>query len=163
MPTPTYTALSTITLTGSDSEILFGSIPGTYRDLVVVIQGASATATNWRVRFNGDAGTNYHVQIMAGTGSGTAANSYPNEVFGGFVWQGYSGVTSLSQATLNVMDYSATDKQKTFLAQTDTPSAATEYFVNRWANTAAITSMSFFPQNTTWNTGTTISLYGVAA
>lgn len=161
--TPTHVLLNQVTLAASASEIAFSNIPQNYSDLVVVIDGSSSSATNWRIRFNGDSGTNYSVIILAGTGSGTAGATYINEVFNSYVWQNYSATTSRMMARLQIMDYSALDKHKTMLARGDSGSGAIELFANRWGNTAAITSFNLFPQNTTWVTGTTFYIYGIVA
>jgi hypothetical protein len=63
------------------------------------------------------------------------------------------------------MDYSATDKHKTVLSRNNVAGGGVDAFANRWANTAAITSVEvrvstggqFFA------TPTTLSLYGVIA
>jgi hypothetical protein len=163
MPTMTYTPLATVTLGTTASSVTFSSIPATYRDLILVIAGTSTAATNWRVRFNSDSGSNYSFVAMYGTGSAATSNAFSGENKGTIVLGSYGGVTSLTQSILQIMDYSATDKHKTFLARTDSSTAATEALANRWANTAAITTVNVFPESTTWTVGSTFSLYGVIA
>jgi hypothetical protein len=71
--------------------------------------------------------------------------------------------TSQSVAIANIMDYSATDKHKTILTRGNGTSDAVIAFANRWANTAAVTSVAASTLTGTFNSGTTISLYGVIA
>jgi hypothetical protein len=161
MPTPTYIALATTTLALPDAEVVFSSIPGTYRDLILLIDGASITTDTVGVRFNGDTGNNYNSVMMQGDGSSATSSSWTS------VSQAYFGVMSDSRtnAILQFMDYSATDKHKTFLARQNTAAARTRAHASRWANTAAITSITLghFNPVTTFSAGTTFSLYGVAA
>jgi hypothetical protein len=161
--TPTYVLLNQVTLAATASEVAFSNLPQNYSDLVVVIDGSSSSITNWRIRFNGDSGANYSFIALSGTGSGTAGNTYINEVFATYVWQNYSATTSRMMARLQIMDYSALDKHKTMLARSDSGVGSTELFANRWGNTAAVTSFNLFPQNTTWVSGTSFYLYGIVA
>jgi len=162
--TNTYIALSTITLATATSSVTFGSIPQTYRDLVLVIFARSAsTDSNLRLRFNGDSGSNYTYVRMFGNGSSAFSDS-----------TGSSGlqVARLTQNNAaeygtgmnHIMDYSATDKHKTVLSRTGVASAFTFANAGRWANTAAITSLTFTGYDSGFDigSGTTFSLYGIA-
>jgi hypothetical protein len=159
MPTPTYTSLATITLGSSASSVTFSSIPATYRDLVLVVNGTLTDNTNIRVRFNGDTGSNYSFVYAGGTSSGpeSAALTFAFALVGDF---GTSQSTVIGQ----IMDYSATDKHKTVLGRGNRFSTeAVQMTANRWANTSAITSIVVFPGLGSMNTGTTLSLYGIAS
>jgi hypothetical protein len=60
MPTPTYTPLATVTLGSSASSVTFSSIPGTYRDLILIFDGTgSGTTGNLRMTFNGSTLSNF--------------------------------------------------------------------------------------------------------
>ena len=60
MPLPsTMTPIATNTLTAVASSVTFSSIPSTYTDLVLVLQGSFDSADDVRFRFNGDTGSNY--------------------------------------------------------------------------------------------------------
>ncbi len=54
MPTPTYIALATITLNADASQVVFSSIPNTYRDLVIQGFGPTANNPNAKIYFNND-------------------------------------------------------------------------------------------------------------
>ena len=168
MPTPTYTALANITLGSAASSISFTSIPTTgFRDLVLVMNGQLASNNFIGLRLNSDSGTNYTIVMMrnnttTGTESGveTAATSvYAN-------WsQGRSG--DRMQTIYQVMDYSATDKHKTVLSRNNytdiTPVQRVEALASRWANTAAVTSLTLITGTNALATGFTASLYGIAS
>jgi hypothetical protein len=163
MPTNTYTALANVTLTGSDSEVVFASIPSGYRDLILVVAGTINNTTNPRVRLNADTGNNYSNVWMGGSGSSatSGSNSSVNYLYAGVMF------TDQSNNIMQIMDYSATDKHKTMLtrgnAATSTSGQATSAWAGRWANNAAVTSVTFLIDTYSMNSGTTLSLYGVIA
>jgi hypothetical protein len=66
--------------------------------------------------------------------------------------------------TVQVMDYSATDKHKTLLARASYAGNQAQAAAARWASTSAITSITLFMDaGRSFATGTTFSLYGVIA
>jgi hypothetical protein len=155
MPTPTYIPLSTITLGSAASSITFGSIPQGYRDLVVIIQGTLGSTAGFGLRFNGDTGSNYSYVGMDGYGSSTNSYSGTDTSMPAGVFLSTGGV-SISQ----IMDYSATDKQKTTLHRRSAGGWGASAIAGRWANTNAITSVT--AMGVTFTTGSTFSLYGIA-
>ena len=159
MATPTYIALATETLSGSDASITFGSIPSSYRDLVLVAQvpGHSGVAQVY-LRYNGDNTSSYTNVYMRGTGS--AAQTGSDSVTLNYLFN-YAPVDAV--AITQIMDYSATDKHKTILTRTNMPSTATVAYAARWPSTAAITSIEVFTNAGTLDAGSTLSLYGIEA
>jgi hypothetical protein len=161
VPQPTYTPLATVTLGSSTSSVTFSSIPATYRDLILIITAQrTGSPVNMGLRFNGDTGSNYSQVYMTSTGSTTysgtvSATNAQIDVYP------YAPSTGFNNYILQIMDYSATDKHKTFLRRTNEAGNATEAAAHRWANTAAITSINLAMSS--MNTGSTFSLYGVIA
>jgi hypothetical protein len=155
MPTPTYTALATVTLGSSASSVTFSSIPATYRDLIVVVEGLSAGGDSALMTLNGDTGSNYTYVRMFGTGSGSGASSSgtSREIFNIYSSRG----TNIIQ----IMDYSATNKHKTSISRSNTANTIVMAFASRWANTAAVNSVALSLGGTTFAATTTLSLYGV--
>ena len=159
MPTATYTPLATVTLGSAAASVTFSSIPATYRDLILVIGGGSASGQNIYIRNNGDTGSNYSYVWMVGTGSTTISQSGTRDA----ATVG-SMFNSQGNAIIQLMDYSATDKHKTYLGRSGNAANETFAGASRWANTAAITSMVvFLAGSANWNSATTFSLYGVIA
>lgn len=161
-----YTAIASQTLTSSAASVTFSSIPtdGTYRDLVLVIN-ATVSGTNTTPTFtvNGNA-TGYNQVWAAGNGSTTGSSSTSADAK--FYLSYYNNDTTRQQHTIHFMDYSVTDKHKSVLIRSDQASTGTTMSAGRWANTAAITSITLLPQSSgslTWSTGSTFSLYGIAA
>ena len=75
-----------------------------------------------------------------------------------------TGDTTADTFTIaQVMDYSATDKHKTFLVRSNIPANNVAAHAVRWANTAAITTVAVEAISTTWAVGTTFALYGIAS
>lgn len=158
MPTPTYTALATLTASGGETSVTFSSIPATYRDLVLVWNGTAGTSQTVRVRFNSDSGSNYSYVYANGDGSsatslsGTSTSILQNYLF-----------SNPTVCILQIMDYSATDKHKTVISRWNTAQNGLQMNAERWANTAAITTVECSLAASSINSGTTFSLYGIEA
>jgi hypothetical protein len=160
MPTPTYDLIASTTLTASTSSITFGSLPSTYRDLIVVIDaGITSGAEAMSMRFNGDSGSNYHYILTNGNGSTTGGFVVSPTIFArlGSIYTGSNNFVA------SIMDYSATDKHKTVLARGNSAANAVFMTASRWANTAEITSLILSPDTgvATFTSGSTFSIYGV--
>jgi hypothetical protein len=165
MPTPTYTPLANITLGSNTTSVTFSSITSGFRDYIIVFDGAmSAGNTNLGIRFNGDTASNYSNELMygAGSGGGTAAAGTTN-----FFTLGYVTTTDRITGTAHILDATTTDKHKSGLNRYGQPSGTGNPLVaavaNRWANTAAITSITVLALTNAMATGSTIALYGIAA
>lgn len=158
MPTPTYTAIATITLASTDSEIVFSSIPATYRDLVLVVKPIVSTTAFGQIRFNGVSTSSYSWVYAYGDSGGAGSVASSNTFIDA------NAMNTNFQGIYQIMDYSATDKHKTVLHRTGDLTA--NYVVmqaSRFASTAAITSINFFVTSNTFNARTTLSLYGIEA
>jgi len=157
MATPTYTPIASITLGSSASSVTFSSIPQDYRDLVLVIQGgtSSASTVSLEILPNGSSSDGSLVN-MIGNGS-SATSSTSSKIFADFD-------ASDSLAITQVMDYSATDKHKTFLIRSNcVNNPRVVATAGRWAQTTAITSLEISDTGgQTLDSGTTLSLYGIA-
>ena len=156
MPTPTYTPLATVTLGTTAASVTFSSIPATYRDLILVHNGALTNTDNIVWRANGDTGSNYSIVQALGVSSGAVSNQTASRT------SGLAG-SSYTQQSANItqwLDYSATDKHKTSLGRANSPTSEVGMSASRWANTAAITSLTLLGA---FASGNTFALYGVIA
>lgn len=154
-------ALATTTLASASATVTFSSISGAYRDLRLVITGSTSNNSDIQMRFNGDSGANYSFVYMGGNGSSAASGSntgQPGVVLDAYFWRS----TDQSMIVADIMDYTATDKHKTVLSRNNVTAGGTDAFANRWANTAAITSITLV-STWNWNVGSTFSLFGVSA
>jgi len=155
------TPLATTTLASSSATVTFSSISGSYRDLRLVITGSTSNNSDIQMRFNSDSGANYSFVYMGGNGSSAASGSntgQPGVVLDAYFWRS----TDQSMIVADIMDYTATDKHKTVLSRNNVTAGGTDAFANRWANTAAITSITLV-STWNWNVGSTFSLFGVSA
>jgi hypothetical protein len=168
MGRPTYIPLATITLTGSDASITFSSLPTTFRDIVITINGTPADTAYpvHALRFNGDSGNNYLYIGVTGNGSSASsgANTSLNYASLGQAF-GIGPSTSSNFATIaSIMDYRASDKHKIVLARNDVPGTGVEAQAVRWANNDPITSINLITSSGAgFATGTVISIYGIAS
>lgn len=158
MPKKTYTHINSVTLAASSSSISFTSIPQNFRDLVLVssVTGSSPGAFLF-LRPNGDSGNASIVQFYTGTGgagSNTRASLDCGAIYG----------SNICQTTLNIFDYSMTDKHKSFLRNSGTPgNSEAGLGMFRWASTAALTSILLVAQEGVVSSGSTFTLYGIEA
>jgi len=162
MPTPTYDLISTTTVVSTVANVLFSEIPATYRDLILVIDvlGATSGDHNVNLTLNGDTTQgNYSAVMMNGTGSSAVGGtmSQPRDIT---FWNFLSTGTRMF-AICQFLDYRATDKHKTYLTRGNNAATGIAAFAHRWANTAAINSISVASPSNLAAT-TTVSLYGIA-
>lgn len=168
MPTETYELISQTTLAASATDITFGSIPQTYRDLVLIANWQnSGTASATRLRVNGDSGSNYNGVWVAGngsvvSGSGSSESNQTSARVGGALVGPANTFSNV--LVFNFLDYSATDKHKTILSRYGSASTEVQATASRWASTSAITSIFLFDVSSqTFAAGSTFALYGIAS
>jgi hypothetical protein len=61
------------------------------------------------------------------------------------------------------MDYSSTAKFTSIISRAKQSANGSEAFANRWANTAAVTSVEIFTSTGNWASGSSFALYGIEA
>ena len=156
MPTPTYVPLGTITLASTDSEIVFSSIPATYRDLILIAncKPVSGGNANLVMKFNG-ATTGFSRVIAYGDSGGAVSVTSATELIAQF-----NDSTNFEVGVNQIMDYAQTDKHKTVLTKTNEANSLVSMQAQRWASTDAIHTISL-AYSVNIDTGSTFSLYGV--
>jgi hypothetical protein len=160
----TYEAIATQTL-GSNTTVTFTSIPQTYTDLVLVVNGLSTVDQGAEYQVgNGsvDTGSNYsRTRIM---GDGSSASSFRASNQDRFLCDGFS--TSSSYASMQIvhfMNYSNTTTNKTVLFRGSSTQAYILAQVGLWRSTSAINTIKVAGYNGNLTSGTTVSLYGIKA
>jgi len=155
----TYEPIATTTLSSNQSSVTFSSIPGTYTDLVLILVGQNTPSQdNFRLTMNNDTGSNYSYTYLSGNGtsasSGRGSNATPM----------YIGNLPSSQWATNIahiMNYANTTTFKTVLSRQSGTSA--EAWINMWRSTAAITTIKVDTGAGNYVSGSTFTLYGIAA
>lgn len=159
MPTPTYTLIASTTLTSSATEVTFSGIAAG-GDLVLVSSIKTSSATNPRIQFNGDTGSNYSLVNMAGDGGAPSSSTSTTLIALNFF--ATSSTTQANLSTTQISDYSATDKHKSVLIRNGSADRQAEAIAARWANTAAITSIRVHVILGNMGIGSTFHLYKIA-
>jgi hypothetical protein len=160
----TYEPIATTTLGSAQSSVTFSSIPGTYTDLVVVIDSAmtAGSTSNLGMQFNSDTGSNTNYSSTRLLGDGSAASSGRNTSTS----YGMIGDVDTNKfVSINhIMNYANTTTYKTFLSRTGNAGAYLGAYVSLWRSTAAITTVVLKqPGGSTFVSGSTFTLYGVLA
>lgn len=153
--------LQNITLGSAQATVTFASIPATYRDLRIVVSCQAMSGNGvMATQFNADTGSNYsYVGMYTESGSNGSESGSTT-----YIKTSVSNVTSNEMFTIDVMDYSATNKHKTALLRPGNPATNLAAYAGRWANTAAVTSVKLYHTGTNqFGTGSTFALYGVVS
>lgn len=158
--TATYDLIASNVLTSSASSVTFSSIPATYRDLIVVFNGTTTFdgTGSLYLNFNGDSGDNYKFVFMQGNGSSADSDAGSNNN----LIAGNVNNTTRTLTIVQIMDYS-TDKHKTNLIRNNNSALNTRAGAVRWANTAAINQIVFSTNATSFASGSSFYLYGIAS
>jgi hypothetical protein len=162
-----YTLINTGGTTLTGGSVTIGSIPGTYKDLYLVVSNyLPASAALLQMRYNGSstANTYYHIQgtVFGSVLANTAFNQAQCRL--GAMEQNTTTSYSLFQHT--IFDYANTNIWKhswgTFTTNGVANSAQFNWapMANIWNNTGAITSIDLFPDTGNFTSGTAY-LYGV--
>lgn len=166
----TYTPIATQTLSSATASVTFSSIPATYTDLVIITQAgvtASGNAGYMRVGNSSvDTGTNYSTIYFIGNGTSSQSGRYISSSIGvSFLQPGYGNPALLYTAGIsNIMNYANTTTYKTVTIRSGAASTSAEAAVGLWRSTAAINIITLYPEgSTTWLSGSTFTLYGIAA
>ena len=159
----TYNCIATTTLSSAASSVTFSSIPGTYTDLVLIVNQTATTTNNHGIQFNSDTNFNYSTTLVYG--NGTSAISERKATSGGgatpYIFTNNGGVTAISTSIIQIMNYSNTTTYKTLLSRWSQGNLAAAAFVGLWQNTSAITSVTYLAGAGNINSGSTFTLYGI--
>lgn len=152
-----------VTLASAQTSVSFTNIPQIYGDLRLVCKLGVSSANGGGFMFNDDTTNgNYSWVQMLGNGSSTLSNTGALANSRMAISPNYNLPTSLSlNFTMDVMDYSATDKHKTMVWRADDSAQNTLTIAGRWASTNPITKIDLSSNVTTWLAGSTFYLYGV--
>lgn len=156
----TYDKIATTTLSSNQATVSFSSISNSYTDLVAILSVKGTSNMDVWIQFNGDTGTNYSFTTLRGNGTTVTSDRYSNQNYGYADLDGYANTTNFSTRIINIMNYSNTTTNKTFLARSATAGNGLDAIVNLWRSTSAINSITF-SASASYTTGSTFTLYGI--
>lgn len=159
MPTPTYDLISTTTLDSATFSVGFFDLPYTYRDLVLIIKGGVTSRTGQYITLNGDiTASNYLTNYVVGSGSSASTTfSAGNRALSEIIENDTN-----NSMIINIIDYRASKHKPILIRSNNATANGVEMRAMRWASTSAIISLSVEAVGTTWLSGTSFSLYGIA-
>ena len=149
-----YIPIASQTLSSSASSVTFSSIPGTFRDLVLVFNAKATTSTFLKYRLSSDTGSNYSIVTMygpVGTFAATETSFYIGDI----------NTTNETAGTSAIFDYAQTDKHKPQLTRWGFGTASVWAEAGRWGLTSPVISMNIFVESGSIAAGSTFSLYGI--
>jgi len=153
----TYTQIASTTVGTATNTVTFSSIPATYTDLVIIMNGTATAAADVYLNYNTDTtSSNYSNTYLSGNGSTAGSGRDPIPAVGLFY-------TTDTNIIANVMNYSNATTYKTCISRGNTAASLVITRVMMWRNTAAINQVVVKHSTGNFNTGATFSLYGITA
>ena len=153
----TYTQIASTTLGSAASSVTFSSIPSTYTDLVIVMNGTATAAADVYLNYNTDTtSSNYSNTYLSGNGSTAGSGRDPIPAIGLFY-------TTDTNIIANIMNYSNATTYKTCISRGNTAASLVITRVMMWRNTAAINQVVVKHSTGNFNSGATFNLYGITA
>lgn len=164
--------IGSATLASDQAAITFSTIPATYSHLLLVasLRGANASTTiGLNITFNGDTGSNYDSQYLAGaTASATSGEAFAQAAIGASM-PSASGTASVFSAHMMLIPcYATTDRNKAMFSlgarkhSTSTGGLQFRADSGHWRSTSAITTVALTPATGNMLAASRASLYGLA-
>jgi hypothetical protein len=163
---PTYTKIASQTLASAAASVTFSSIPQGYTDLIVVFNGSGNGLANYFMQVGNDSidtGNSYSTTVLDGDGSSVYSARYTNDTVGVRADYWATASSNMKQTIFQIQNYSNTTTYKTVLMRSSLPANETVATVGLWRSTSAINTLKIYPISSNFNTGSTFSIYGVAA
>jgi len=160
----TYTPIATTTLGSAAATVTFSSISSSYTDLVLIVNMSSTTnAANYLyMQYNGDTGSNYSTTIVGGDGATAVSVRFANRTNFNIDYSA-TPKTERGNRIINIMNYANTSTYKTGIVRSTRAGGGTDAIVGLWRSTAAINEIKLTCDSDTFATGSTFTLYGIAA
>lgn len=157
----TYTPISTILLTSSQSSITFTDIPQNYTDLILYGNFFFDTAVDMKLRFNSDTGNNYTYVRISDT-SQKSYNTYIQPRIGAGPYPAHP-----ANYFINLMNYSNPYIFKSILSKfnhiTSGGAGNVANDVAQWRSLNPITSITISPDLGNWTANSLFTLYGISS
>ncbi len=161
--TATYEKIATLSGSGSSDTLSLTSIPATYTDLVLVVNGSLNTAANVYMRMNNLSTAIYSQTVLSGDGSSASSYRHPSAGFGAFIYMGYADA-GITNYIIQFMNYSNTTTNKSIIHRHNNAGGQVSTSAMLWGNTAAINRIDLITSNgATWSSATRATIYGIKA
>ena len=163
----TYEKIQSTTLGSAASSISFTSIGSGYTDLRLVFNNTGASATGVGVptmSFNSDSSSNYSLTRLAGQGSVAVSTRTTSQTVISLASYTAPQTTVPLLITVDLFSYAGSTNKTCLITYNNdyNGSGSIELAVGLYRSTSAITSISITSAGaSTWNTGTTATLYGI--
>lgn len=162
---PVVALLAESILGSPAASVTFGSIPQTYKHLRCVIQGKRSPNgfAQIRCRLNGDSSADYETQVMYSAATAVTGTRVTHVTS---MEVGIIGDVDPSTSEFVVADYTNATEEKMFLCHCAYLDAGIFPVIwhaasHLYTEIAPVTSLQFFPDAGSFDTGTRISLYGM--
>lgn len=156
----TYETIATTTVGSATTTVTFSSVPSTYTDIIIVINGTTASGTGISLRFNNDTGANYADTYIYGNGTNYIVGSNTNS---NVCYLGYLN-TGRGNTIIHLHDYANTTTYKAAVGRGNDAGNLTIIRGGQWRSTAAISTITVGTDTSVnISAGTVISLYGIKA
>lgn len=171
---PAYDLISTSLISTTTASVTFSSLPTEYTHLQIRWTGRSSRVDyqdQTAIRLNGITTNTYYSHILRGNGSQVTSSYqdifniiFPTNGFDLFASQESSNL--FGGGIIDILDFNSSTKRKTvrMLSGIAGGTQAREIILTSGINsssTAALTSITFFPRNGSWLSGSRISIYGI--
>ena len=162
----TYKAIATVTVgSGGAANIEFTSIPQTYTDLCIVLSGRGTQALTYAgmsISFNGST-ANRSIRQLYGSGSTVTSFTDATNIYFDFTGANATANT-FGNAQIYIPNYTSSNNKSVSIdavTENNATEAWAELYAGLWANSAAITSLTFTPLSGTIVQHSTATLYGI--
>jgi hypothetical protein len=151
----------------SVSTVTFSSL-GTYTDIKIIIGGLTTASPGYIpfLRFNSDSGFNYSTTIIYGSGTAASSERVSNNsvIYVGDVANG-TRTTIPQMSEVDIFSYRGSTYKSVMHKNANDTNGTGDVIrgVSLWRSTSAITSIEVSTGGVNYNSGTTISLYGIKA
>jgi len=159
----TYESIATHTIPSTTASYTFTSIPATYTDLVLIVNGKNISSDQGLTCQVGtgsiDTAANYSCTYLLGSGTSSASGRFTSDTNGLIGRMGNDNSTSIA----HFMNYSNTTTKKTILSRGNNGAYAIAHVV-LWQGTTAIDTIKVFNlTSVSFAAGVVLTLYGIKA
>jgi hypothetical protein len=161
----TYEPVATYTIpSNGTTSYTFNSIPQTYTDLVVVVNGnAQSSGQNMQYQFNGNSSAIYSLTFVRWNGTSldtTKVSSQTKPQVESFTTIA-TAASTWSQYKMHIMNYTNSSYYKAMLVEAGQGNFGADITTHVMQSTSPVTSLTLYGGSGGWTAGTTMTIYGI--